>query len=131
MDGWLWTGDAARRDQDGFVWIMDRVADRATYQAPAFVMVEDRAGTVLVELLTAATGSLGPGLGAFLRLRAAGLRPHLLEAMPASSSRRCCHATAGLDASCDGRSHSDARVGCIVSSATASNSAVRVSRSSS
>jgi fatty-acyl-CoA synthase len=27
-DGWLRTGDAARRDQDGFVWIVDRVADR-------------------------------------------------------------------------------------------------------
>ena len=27
-DGWLRTGDAARSDQDGFVWIVDRVADR-------------------------------------------------------------------------------------------------------
>ena len=26
-DGWLRTGDAARRDQDGDVWIVDRVAD--------------------------------------------------------------------------------------------------------
>jgi fatty-acyl-CoA synthase len=26
-DGWLRTGDAARRDQDEFVWIVDRVAD--------------------------------------------------------------------------------------------------------
>jgi fatty-acyl-CoA synthase len=26
-DGWLRTGDAARSDQDGFVWIVDRVAD--------------------------------------------------------------------------------------------------------
>jgi fatty-acyl-CoA synthase len=27
-DGWLRTGDAARRDDDGYVWIVDRVADR-------------------------------------------------------------------------------------------------------
>jgi acyl-CoA synthetase (AMP-forming)/AMP-acid ligase II len=27
-DGWLWTGDAARRDEEGYVWIVDRVADR-------------------------------------------------------------------------------------------------------
>jgi fatty-acyl-CoA synthase len=27
-DGWLRTGDAARSDRDGFVWIVDRVADR-------------------------------------------------------------------------------------------------------
>jgi fatty-acyl-CoA synthase len=27
-DGWLRTGDAARRDQEGYVWIADRVADR-------------------------------------------------------------------------------------------------------
>jgi fatty-acyl-CoA synthase len=27
-DGWLRTGDAARRDQEGYVWIVDRVADR-------------------------------------------------------------------------------------------------------
>jgi fatty-acyl-CoA synthase len=27
-DGWLRTGDAARADYDGFVWIVDRVADR-------------------------------------------------------------------------------------------------------
>jgi acyl-CoA synthetase (AMP-forming)/AMP-acid ligase II len=27
-DGWLWTGDAARRDQEGYGWIVDRVADR-------------------------------------------------------------------------------------------------------
>jgi len=27
-DGWLRTGDAARRDEDGDVWIVDRVADR-------------------------------------------------------------------------------------------------------
>ncbi len=27
-DGWLRTGDAARRDRDGFVWIVDRIADR-------------------------------------------------------------------------------------------------------
>jgi acyl-CoA synthetase (AMP-forming)/AMP-acid ligase II len=27
-NGWLRTGDAARRDQEGFVWIVDRVADR-------------------------------------------------------------------------------------------------------
>ena len=27
-DGWLRTGDAARRDDDGDVWIVDRVADR-------------------------------------------------------------------------------------------------------
>jgi fatty-acyl-CoA synthase len=26
-DGWLRTGDAARRDQEGYVWIVDRVAD--------------------------------------------------------------------------------------------------------
>ena len=28
-DGWLRTGDAARRDQEGYVWIVDRVADRS------------------------------------------------------------------------------------------------------
>ena len=27
-DGWLRTGDAARRDGEGFVWIADRIADR-------------------------------------------------------------------------------------------------------
>ena len=27
-DGWLRTGDAARRDNDGYVWIVDRMADR-------------------------------------------------------------------------------------------------------
>jgi fatty-acyl-CoA synthase len=27
-DGWLRTGDAARRDEDGDIWIVDRVADR-------------------------------------------------------------------------------------------------------
>jgi fatty-acyl-CoA synthase len=27
-DGWLRTGDAARRDAEGYVWIVDRVADR-------------------------------------------------------------------------------------------------------
>jgi fatty-acyl-CoA synthase len=27
-DGWLRTGDAARRDEQGYVWIVDRVADR-------------------------------------------------------------------------------------------------------
>ncbi len=27
-DGWLRTGDAARTDDDGYVWIVDRVADR-------------------------------------------------------------------------------------------------------
>jgi fatty-acyl-CoA synthase len=27
-DGWLRTGDAARSDDDGYVWIVDRVADR-------------------------------------------------------------------------------------------------------
>jgi acyl-CoA synthetase (AMP-forming)/AMP-acid ligase II len=27
-DGWLRTGDAARRDREGYVWIVDRVADR-------------------------------------------------------------------------------------------------------
>jgi fatty-acyl-CoA synthase len=27
-DGWLRTGDAARSDGDGFIWIVDRVADR-------------------------------------------------------------------------------------------------------
>ena len=27
-DGWLRTGDAARRDPEGYVWIVDRVADR-------------------------------------------------------------------------------------------------------
>jgi len=27
-DGWLRTGDAARRDDEGYVWIVDRVADR-------------------------------------------------------------------------------------------------------
>jgi acyl-CoA synthetase (AMP-forming)/AMP-acid ligase II len=26
-DGWLRTGDAARSDQQGYVWIVDRVAD--------------------------------------------------------------------------------------------------------
>jgi acyl-CoA synthetase (AMP-forming)/AMP-acid ligase II len=26
-DGWLRTGDAARRDQEGYVWIVDRMAD--------------------------------------------------------------------------------------------------------
>jgi acyl-CoA synthetase (AMP-forming)/AMP-acid ligase II len=27
-DGWLRTGDAARRDDQGYVWVVDRVADR-------------------------------------------------------------------------------------------------------
>jgi fatty-acyl-CoA synthase len=27
-DGWLRTGDAARHDEDGYTWIVDRVADR-------------------------------------------------------------------------------------------------------
>ena len=27
-EGWLRTGDAARRDPEGYVWIVDRVADR-------------------------------------------------------------------------------------------------------
>jgi fatty-acyl-CoA synthase len=27
-DGWMRTGDAARRDGDGYIWIVDRVADR-------------------------------------------------------------------------------------------------------
>ena len=27
-DGWLRTGDAARRDAEGYVWVVDRLADR-------------------------------------------------------------------------------------------------------
>ena len=26
-DGWLWTGDMARRDEDGFIWLVDRKKD--------------------------------------------------------------------------------------------------------
>jgi transposase len=47
--------------------------------APWAASVEGRAGTVVAELLQAAAGSLGPGLGAVLRLRAAGLRARLLQ----------------------------------------------------
>src|SRR5215210_467361 len=86
----------------------------------------------MAELLAAAAGALGPGRGAVLCLRAAGLRAGVLQpAVGQAWEDHGCAAgpPAALDTACPGRSHSDAWVGCMVCSTTSRSSAVRVSRS--
>ena len=43
-EGWLRTGDAARRDQEGYVWVVDRVADHFLCGWPAGVSRRRGAG---------------------------------------------------------------------------------------
>src|SRR4029453_727455 len=50
--------------------------------------LEGRAGAVVAELLPAAPGALGPGIGAVLRIRAPGLCPGLLQPAGAGHQER-------------------------------------------
>jgi fatty-acyl-CoA synthase len=76
-DGWLRTGDAARADEQGYVWIVDRIADRFYAEGlPVYpaeverVLVEDPsiadAGVVLLPSETVAAVVV-PAAGATLR----------------------------------------------------------------
>jgi hypothetical protein len=98
----LWsTPDPARRDprrqglrqqhQPGLsaaAWdpSADRPSRHRILDAAGTPPLEDRAIAVVAELLAAATGAVGPGCGAVVRLRAAGLCGRVLQ--PALTSRR-------------------------------------------
>jgi hypothetical protein len=89
-------------------------------------------GRAVAELLAATAGAVGPGRGAVVCLRAGGLCAGVLQpAVGPDLEDHWCAAgpLAALAAGYEGRSHSDAWVGCMVWSTTASSSTVNVSRS--